>query len=93
MQHIYRALEVIASETEFIESEVYKNSLNVVNRNTKILYYDCTNYFFEIDQADGVKQYGISKQNQNTPIAQMGLFMDGNGYPLAFSITPGNTNE
>ena len=93
LQHIYRALEVIASETEFIESEVYKNSLNVVNRNTKILYYDCTNYFFEIDQADGVKQYGISKQNQNTPIVQMGLFMDGNGYPLAFSITPGNTNE
>ena len=93
LQHIYRALEVIASETEFIESEVYKNSLNVVNRNTKILYYDCTNYFFEIYQADGVKQYGISKQNQNTPIVQMGLFMDGNGYPLAFSITPGNTNE
>ena len=93
LQHIYRALEVIANETEFIEAEVYKNSLSVVNRNTKILYYDCTNYFFEIEQADGSKQYGISKENRTTPIVQMGLFMDGNGYPLAFCINPGNTNE
>lgn len=93
LQHIYRALEVIANETEFIESEVYKNSLNVVNRNTKVLYYDCTNYFFETEQAEGLKQYGVSKENRPTPIVQMGLFMDGNGYPLAFCINPGNTNE
>ena len=93
LQHIYRALEVIANETEFIESEVYKNSLSVVNRNTKILYYDCTNYFFETEQAEGLKQYGVSKENRPTPIVQMGLFMDGNGYPLAFCINPGNTNE
>lgn len=92
-QHIYRALEVIANETEFIEAEVYKNSLSVVNRNTKILYYDCTNYFFETEQAEGLKQYGVSKENRPTPIVQMGLFMDGNGYPLAFCINPGNTNE
>ena len=93
LQHIYRALEVIANETEFIEAEVYKNSLSVVNRNTKILYYDCTNYFFETEQAEGLKQYGVSKENRPTPIMQMGLFMDGNGYPLAFYINPGNTNE
>ena len=93
LQHIYRALEVIANETEFIEAEVYKNSLSVVNRNTKILYYDCTNYFFETEQAEGLKQYGVSKENRPTPIVQMGLFMDGNGYPLAFCINPGNTNE
>lgn len=93
LQHIYRALEVIANETEFIESEVYKNSLSVVNRNTKVLYYDCTNYFFETEQAEGLKQYGVSKENRPTPIVQMGLFMDGNGYPLAFCINPGNTNE
>lgn len=93
LQHIYRALEVIANETEFIEAEVYKNSLRVVNRNTKILYYDCTNYFFETEQAEGLKQYGVSKENRPTPIVQMGLFMDGNGYPLAFCINPGNTNE
>lgn len=93
LQHIYRALEVIASETEFIESEVYKNSLNIVDRNTKVLYYDCTNYFFETEQAEGLKQYGVSKEHRPSPIVQMGLFMDGNGFPLAFCINPGNTNE
>ena len=93
LQHIYRALEVIANETEYIESCVYKNSLNLVNRNTKILYYDCTNYFFETEQAEGLKQYGVSKEHRPTPIVQMGLFMDGDGFPLAFCINPGNTNE
>ena len=71
LHDIYRALEVISRETEFIEAEVYKNSLSVVNRNTKILYYDCTNYFFEIEQAEGLKQYGLSKENRPNPIAQM----------------------
>lgn len=93
IQNIYRALEVISNETEVIETQVYKNSLNVVNRNTKILYYDCTNYFFEIEQAEGLKQYGISKENRPNPITQMGLFMDGDGFPLAFNINSGNTNE
>ena len=93
LHDIYRALEVISKETEFIEAEVYKNSLDVVNRNTKILYYDCTNYFFEIEQAEGLKQYGLSKENRPNPIAQMGLFMDGDGFPLAFNINSGNTNE
>ena len=93
LHDIYRALEVISKETEFIEAEVYKNSLSVVNRNTKILYYDCTNYFFEIEQAEGLKQYGLSKENRPNPIAQMGLFMDGDGFPLAFNVNSGNTNE
>lgn len=93
LHDIYRALEVISKETEFIEAEVYKNSLSVVNRNTQILYYDCTNYFFEIEQAEGLKQYGLSKENRPNPIAQMGLFMDGDGFPLAFNVNSGNTNE
>ena len=93
LQNIYRALEVIAKETEFIESAVYKNSLKVVNRNTKVLYYDCTNYFFEIEEAEGIKQYGKNKENRPLPIVQMGLFMDGDGFPLAFVIDSGNTNE
>ena len=93
LHDIYRSLEVISRETEFIEAEVYKNSLDVVNRNTKILYYDCTNYFFEIEQAEGLKQYGLSKENRPNPIAQMGLFMDGDGFPLAFNVNSGNTNE
>ncbi len=93
LQNIYRALEVIAKETETIEAAVYKNSLNVVNRNTKILYYDCTNYFFEIEQAEGLKQYGKNKENRPLPIVEMGLLMDGDGFPLAFVINSGNTNE
>lgn len=93
IQHIYRALEIIAKENNFIQSELYKNSLNISKRNTSILYYDCTNYFFEIEEEDGLKQYGPSKEHRPNPIVQMGLFMDGDGIPLAFNINPGNTNE
>ena len=93
LHDIYRALEVIAKETDFIQSELYKNSLKVSKRNTNILYYDCTNYFFEIEQESGLRQYGPSKEHRPNPITQMGLFMDGDGIPLAFSITSGNTNE
>lgn len=93
LQHIYRGLEVIAKEADFIQSELYKNSLKVSKRNTGILYYDCTNFFFEIEEDDGLRQYGISKEHRPNPIVQMGLFMDGNGIPLAFNINKGNTNE
>ena len=93
MQHVYRALEVIAKESDFIQAGLYKNSLTVSRRNDKILYYDCTNYFFEIEQENGDKQYGPSKENRPNPIVEMGLFMDGDGIPLAFSIHSGNTNE
>lgn len=93
LQHIYRALEVINKENDFIQSELYKNSLKISKRNTGILYYDCTNYFFEIEEEDGLKQYGPSKEHRPNPIVQMGLFMDGDGIPLAFNINAGNTNE
>lgn len=92
-QHIVRSLEVIANEMEFIQSEVYKNSAKYSERNNKILYYDCTNFFFEIEEEDDDRKYGKSKENRPNPIIQMGLFMDGDGLPLAFDITPGNTNE
>ena len=93
IQHIYRALEVISKNMNFIQSELYKNSKKVISRNSNILYYDCTNYFFEIEQEDELRKYGKSKENRPTPIVQMGLFLDGNGIPLAFNINPGNTNE
>lgn len=93
LHDIYRALEVISKENEYIQSELYKNSLKVSKRNTSVLYYDCTNYFFETEQEEGLKQYGPSKEHRPNPIVQMGMFMDGNGIPLAFNITPGNTNE
>lgn len=92
-QHIERALPVICEQMNFIQSELYKNSNEYMKRNNKILYYDCTNYYFEIEQESGLKQYGKSKENRPNPIVQMGLFMDGNGIPLAFDITSGNTNE
>ncbi len=93
LQHIYRALEVISKETDFIQAELYKNSLKVSKRNTNILYYDCTNYFFEIEEESGLRQYGPSKEHRPNPITQMGLFMDGDGIPIAFNISSGNTNE
>lgn len=93
LQHVYRALEVIAKEMDFIQSSLYRNSLKISKRNTGILYYDCTNYFFEIEQEDGLKQYGASKEHRPNPIVQMGLFMDGDGIPLAFCLSSGNTNE
>ncbi|SDF87903.1 IS1634 family transposase [Sporomusa acidovorans] len=93
LQHVYRALEVISKEIDFIQSSLYSNSLKLSKRNTGILYYDCTNYFFEIEQEDGLKQYGASKEHRPNPIIQMGLFMDGDGIPLAFNLNSGNTNE
>lgn len=90
---IYRALEIIAKEDNFIQEQLYKNSCKYFPRNNRILYYDCTNFFFEIDEVEDDKQYGPSKENKSNPIVQMGLFMDGDGIPLAFNITPGNTNE
>jgi len=93
LHQIYRALEVLAKETDFIQSSLYENSLKVSKRNTGVLFYDCTNYFFEIEQEDGNKQYGPSKDHKPNPIVQMGLFIDGDGIPLAFSINRGNMNE
>ena len=92
-QHIERALPIICEEMDFIQSELYKNSCKYMERNNNILYYDCTNYYFEIEEENGLKQYGPSKEHRPNPIVQMGLFMDGNGIPLAFDITQGNTNE
>ena len=90
---IYRALDVLGNECGFIQSEVYKNSHLLGKRNDKVLYYDCTNYFFEIEQEDGDKKYGKGKEHRPNPIIQMGMFMDGDGIPLAFSLFPGNANE
>lgn len=93
VHQIYRALEVISKESDYIQSEIYNSSLKIAKRNSGILYYDCTNYYFEIEESEGLKQYGYSKEHKPNPIVQMGLFMDGSGMPLAFSITSGNTNE
>ena len=93
LHDVYRALSILAEEMDFIQAEVYKNSFFLGNRNDRILYYDCTNYYFEIEQEDGDKKYGKSKEHRSNPIIQMGLFTDGDGLPLAFSLFPGNQNE
>jgi len=93
LHDVYRALDVLGAECDFIQEEVYKNSRFLGKRNDRILYYDCSNYYFEIEQEDGSKKYGKSKEHRPNPIIQMGLFMDGDGIPLAFSLFPGNANE
>ena len=93
LQDVYRALSVIAEESDFIQSELYKNSNFIHPRNQQILYYDCTNYYFEIEEEIGSKHFGKSKENRPNPIVTMGLFMDADGIPLAFDIFPGNQNE
>ena len=93
LHDVYRALSVLAEESDYIQSEVYKNSNFFIRRNDHILYYDCTNYYFEIEQEEGDKKYGKSKEHRPNPIIQMGLFTDGDGIPLAFSLFPGNQNE
>lgn len=93
LHQIYRALSVIASESDYIQGTLFKNSTRLSKRNTGIIYYDCTNYYFEIEQASDDKQYGVCKENRPLPIIEMGLFMDSDGIPLAFCMNPGNQNE
>lgn len=93
LQNVYRALSVMAEESDYIQEELYRNSNFVHHRNTKILYYDCTNYYFEIEEESGDKKYGKNKEHRPNPIVTMGLFMDADGIPLAFDIFPGNQNE
>ena len=93
LHDIYRSLSVLAEENDFIQTQLYKNSQKVIERRKDILYYDCTNYFFELEEADELRRYGKSKQHQPLPIVGMGLFMDHDGIPLAFDIYPGNKNE
>ncbi len=93
LQNLYRALSVMAEESDFIQEELYFNSNFVHPRNKKVLYYDCTNYYFEIEQDDDFRKYGKSKENRPNPIVTMGLFMDADGIPLAFDVFPGSQNE
>lgn len=95
MHQVYRALSVLAERSDAIQSALYEASGRLHRRRTGVLYYDCTNYFFEVEGADedGDRQYGVSKEHRPNPIVQMGLFMDAGGIPLAFRITPGNQSE
>lgn len=93
IHQVYRALSLLASESDNIQSSVYRNSLKIGARRDKVVYYDCTNYYFECEEESGLRQYGHSKENRPNPIVQMGLFTDMDGIPLAFCVNPGNTAE
>lgn len=93
LHDVYRALDVLAEKSDDIQEFLYESSKKIVNRNTSVLYYDCTNYFFEIEDERDDCRYGKGKEHRPLPIIQMGLLMDGNGFPLSFVIFPGNENE
>ena len=93
LHQIYRALEVIAKENDFFQSQLYKNSQSITERRKDVLYYDCTNYYFEIEDEDDFRKYGVSKEHRPNPIVQMGLFIDSDGIPLSFSVFDGNFSE
>lgn len=93
IHQVYRALSLLSKESDGIQAAVYKNSLKLGARHDKVIYYDCTNYYFESEEENGLRQYGRSKENRPNPIVQMGLYTDMDGIPLAFCINPGNTAE
>ena len=93
LEDVYKALSILARESDFIQSSLYHNSQKTGKRDTRIIYYDCTNYYFEIEQEDELRKYGHSKEHRPNPIVQMGMFMDAEGLPLAFCLNPGNTAE
>lgn len=93
LQHIYRALSVLSEENDFIQAELYKNSQKVIERSTDVLYYDCTNYYFEIEMEDEYRKYGHAKDHKPNPVVGMGLFMDHDGIPLAFTTFPGSSEK
>lgn len=93
IHQVYRALSVLAEESDNIQADVYRRSLKLGRRDTGVVYYDLTNYFFDWEQEGGLVQYGHSKEGRPLPIVQMGLFMDRDGFPLAMCIEPWNTAE
>ena len=93
LHQIYRALSVLAAESDYIQARLFRNSMVAGKRRTEVIYYDCTNFYFEIEEAEDDKQFGVSKENRPLPIVEMGLFMDRDGIPLAFCINPGNESE
>lgn len=93
LEQVYRALSLLATEFNSIQADVYKRSLKLGRRETGVVYYDLTNYFFEWEEEGGLVQYGHCKEGRPLPIVQMGLFMDRDGFPLAMCVEPGNKAE
>ena len=93
LHQIYRSLIAVEGNLDYVQERLFHYSKDLLRRDTSVIYYDCTNFFYESVLETGLRRPGASKENRRTPIVQMGLFMDADGLPLAFSINPGNTNE
>ncbi|MCI9221589.1 MAG: hypothetical protein HFH94_18120 [Lachnospiraceae bacterium] len=93
LHQIYSALSVLAEESDYIQASLFRNTIAIQKRRTEVIYYNCTNFYFEIYEAEDDKQFGVSKENRPLPIVEMGLFMDRDGIPMAFCINPGNESE
>ena len=93
LENIYRGLTYLNTDLDFIQQEIYKNSKEIINRDTKVIYFDCTNYYFDIDEETDFQKYGNSKDHKPNPLVGMGLFMDGNTLPIAMNMFPGNESE
>ena len=93
LENIYRGLTYLNKDLDYLQKELYNNSKSVIDRNTRILYFDCTNYYFSINEEDELRKYGKGKDHKPNPLVGMGLFMDGNGLPIAMNIFSGNENE
>lgn len=93
LENIYRGLTYLNKDLDYIQKEIYNNSKSVIDRNTKIMYFDCTNYYFDINEETDLQKYGKGKDGKAKPLVGMGLFMDGNGLPIAMNIYPGNESE
>ena len=92
LHDVHRALDVLHEEHAYIQQFLYRASANLRPRNKQVLFYDCTNFYFEIQEEDEHRRHGHSKENRPNPIVQMGLFVDGDGVPLGFDLFPGNQN-
>ncbi|MDY4188007.1 MAG: IS1634 family transposase, partial [Candidatus Enterosoma sp.] len=93
LQHVYRSLSLMAKNFDLIEEKAFKGMKKYADVDTSVTYYDCTNFYFEIEEEDGFRTYGKSKENRPNPIVQMGIFLDRNGLPISMCINPGRTNE
>ncbi len=93
LHQVYRALDMLANNMDLIQEGIYKRTASYCRRNTEVLYYDCTNFFFEMEEEDDFRRYGKCKEHRPNPIVQMGMFIDGDGIPMAVTLFPGNENE
>lgn len=105
-QHILRFMDLLEEHYNDYLAWLFKQSNTIVQRDTSVLYYDCTNFYFESEQPDedivdevtgeifkGMRQYGFCKEHRPNPIVEMGLFMDSRGIPITMCLHPGNTRE